>query len=203
MIKKTYIKNAKAKWFESDSIFDSLYPSNIQALAKKHWTPIDVAKTAADFLAIEPNTKILDIGSGVGKFCLTAAFFHPNNLFFGIEQRKNLVEIANQTQLKLGLKNVWFMDGNVMEINFSEYHHFYFYNAFFENIAGTEKIDEDISYSLQKYNSYNIFLYKQLQSKPVGTRLVTFHSLENEVPRNFMLVDAKMDNLLKLWIKTS
>jgi SAM-dependent methyltransferase len=203
MTKKTYIKNVKAKWFESDSIFDSLYPINIQALAKKHWTPIDVAKTAAEFLAIEPNTKILDIGSGVGKFCLTAAFFHPNNLFFGIEQRKNLVEIANQTQLKLGLKNVLFIDGNVMEMNFNEYHHFYFYNAFFENIAGTEKIDEDISYSLQKYNSYNIFLYKQLQSKPAGTRLVTFHSLENEVPTNFMLVDAKMDNLLKFWIKAS
>jgi len=203
MTKKTYIKNVKAKWFESDSIFDSLYPINIQALAKKHWTPIDVAKTSAEFLAIEPNTKILDIGSGVGKFCLTAAFFHPNNLFFGIEQRKNLVEIANQTQLKLGLKNVLFIDGNVMEMNFNEYHHFYFYNAFFENIAGTEKIDEDISYSLQKYNSYNIFLYKQLQSKPAGTRLVTFHSLENEVPTNFMLVDAKMDNLLKFWIKAS
>lgn len=203
MIKKTYIKNAKLKWFESDTVFDALYPINIQTLAKKHWTPIDVAKTAAEFLAIEPNSKILDIGSGVGKFCLTAAFFHPNNLFFGIEQRENLVEIANQTQLKLGLKNVLFIDGNVMEMNFNEYHHFYFYNAFFENIAGTEKIDEDISYSLQKYNSYNIFLYKQLQSKPAGTRLVTFHSLENEVPTNFMLVDAKMDNLLKFWIKAS
>jgi len=203
MIKKTYIKNAKLKWFESDTVFDALYPINIQTLAKKHWTPIDVAKTAAEFLAIEPNSKILDIGSGVGKFCLTAAFFHPNNLFFGIEQRKNLVEIAKQTQLKLGLKNILFMCGNVMEVDFSAYNHFYFYNAFFENIAGTDKIDEDIPYSIQKYNTYNLFLNKQLQKKPAGTRLVTFHSLENEVPKNFMLVDAKMDNLLKFWIKTS
>ncbi|MGC8749650.1 methyltransferase domain-containing protein [Hydrotalea sp.] len=202
MLKKIYIKNAKAKLFETDTIFNSLYPIDIQALAKRHWTPIDVAKTAADFLAIEPNTKILDIGSGVGKFCLTAAFFHPKNLFFGIEQRKKLVDIAKQTQLKLGLENVCFIEGNVMEINFSEYHHFYFYNSFFENIAGTEKIDDEVSYSLQKFNSYNIFLYKQLQKKPVGTRLVTFHSLENEVPSNFMLVEAKMDNLLKFWIKT-
>ena len=76
-----------------------------------------------------------------------------------------------------------------------------FYNAFFENIAGTDKIDESIDYSLELYNYYNRYLYKQLETKPAGTKLVTFHSLENEVPRNFTLVDTRMDNLLKCWIK--
>ncbi|MDE3125104.1 MAG: methyltransferase domain-containing protein, partial [Bacteroidota bacterium] len=189
------------KWFESDDIFHQLYPKNIQLLAKKHWTPIEVARIAADFLVSEPNEKILDIGSGAGKFCLVAAHTKPHAFFYGVEQRKTLIEVAEAAKMKLSITNAFFIEGNFTQLNFNDYHHFYFYNAFFENIAGTDKIDESIDYSLELYNYYNRYLYKQLETKPTGTKLVTFHSLENEVPRNYTLIDARMDNLLKCWIK--
>jgi tRNA G46 methylase TrmB len=87
-------KNRKIKdWFASDILFNSLYPDSIQSLAQKHWTPLDVAKKAADFLAVSHEVKILDIGSGSGKFCLTAAYHHPDINFYGVEQRKNLVTL--------------------------------------------------------------------------------------------------------------
>ncbi|NIM36237.1 MAG: hypothetical protein GTN67_13010, partial [Hydrotalea flava] len=43
---KIYIKNAREKWMENDAAFHQLYPKEIQLLAKKHWTPIEVARIA-------------------------------------------------------------------------------------------------------------------------------------------------------------
>jgi hypothetical protein len=54
------------KWFLSDDRFDQLYSTPIQALARKHWTQLEVAKKAAEFLSAERNAKILDIGTKNG-----------------------------------------------------------------------------------------------------------------------------------------
>ena len=37
--------------------------------------------------------------------------------------------------------------------------------------------------------------------KPGGTRLATFHSLEDEIPQSYHEVGSEFDNLLKFWIK--
>src|SRR6185295_16593683 len=79
------------KWFSSDSQFHHLYPVSIQQLAQKHWTPLHIARKASRFLVTEDNVRILDIGSGAGKFCLSAAFYKPRAFYYGIEQRKSLV----------------------------------------------------------------------------------------------------------------
>jgi len=188
-------------WFSSDAQFNQLYPSSIQLLAQRHWTPLVVARKAANFLATENNIKILDIGSGVGKFCLAAAHSKPKAFYFGIEQRKRLVNHAEAAREILGLENVSFMNGNFTQIDFGNYDHFYFYNAFYENITGTDKIDNSIDYSLELFNYYNRYLYKQLEQKSSGTRLATFHSLEDEIPQGYHIVGSEMNDLLKFWIK--
>ena len=78
-------------WFASDKIFNSLYPKPIQEVAEKHWTPLEVAKKAAAFLATSPDVKILDIGSGSGKFCLTAAHYHPLTFFMALNKGQILL----------------------------------------------------------------------------------------------------------------
>lgn len=188
-------------WFNSEIQFNQLYPTSIQLLARRHFTPLVVARTVANFLAAEKDVRILDIGSGVGKFCLAAGEHKPNALFYGIEQRKHLTSYAKAARETLGLKNVSFITGNFTQLDFRKYNHFYFYNPFYENITGTEKIDQSIDYSLELYNYYNRYLYRQLEQKPVGTRLASFHSLEDEVPPEYHIVDTKMDDLLKFWIK--
>ena len=188
-------------WFSSDTKFDLLYPECIQKLAKRHWTPIAVAKKAAHFLAMENNARILDIGSGVGKFCLAAGHYQPKSFFHGVEQRISLQyksEIARQI---LRLENVKFIHGNFTTIDFKNYDHFYFYNAFYENLVGTDKIDNSIVYSGELYNYYNRYLYNQLDQKPAGTRLATYHSMEDEIPPAYHVVGSEFDNLLKFWIK--
>lgn len=194
-------ENNTQNWFSSDAQFNQLYPISIQLLAQRHWTPLIVARKAANFLAAESNVKILDIGSGVGKFCLAAAHYKPNAFYYGIEQRKQLVTHAGAAKEILNYENVFFMNGNFTQIDFRKYDHFYFYNSFYENIAGTVKIDNSIDYSLELFNYYNRYLYKQLEQKPPGTRLAAFHSLEDEMPPEYHIVSVEMDGLLKFWIK--
>jgi SAM-dependent methyltransferase len=189
------------KWFTSDEQFNQLYPLPIQLLARKHWTPLGVARKVAKFLAAEDNARVLDIGSGVGKFCLSAAYYKPGAFYYGVEQRKNLATIAEMTRETLNIENVSLLHGNFTQLDFRNYDHFYFYNSFYENLIATEKIDNSIDYSSELYNYYNRYLYRQLAEKPAGTRLATFHSLEDEIPESYHEVASEFDNLLKFWIK--
>ncbi len=184
------------EWFRSDVNFDLLYPAKIQQLAKRHWTPLHVTQKAVQFLAVTANARILDIGSGVGKFCLAAAYFKPHAFYYGVEQRKSLIEHAETARKKLAFQQVCFLHGNFTQLDFRNYDHFYFYNSFYENLAGTDKIDDSIDYSGELYRYYNGYLFQTLEGKPAGTRLVTFHSLEDQMPEGYHLVVAVRNNRL-------
>jgi hypothetical protein len=185
----------------NDAAFDLLYPERIQRLSREHWTPMRIAKRAGEFLASAPGKKILDIGSGVGKFCLIGGHFFPEVSFYGVEQREDLHKVAASAQRLTGANNVNFIHGNFTRVDFAAYDHFYFYNAFFEHLSSDGHIDQQTEYSTILYYYYSQRLFKELDTKPSGTRLVTFHSLEDEVPPRYQLVDATADFLLKMWIK--
>ncbi|RYZ51874.1 MAG: methyltransferase domain-containing protein [Sphingobacteriales bacterium] len=197
----TQTKPTAESWFSSDDKFDQLYPLSTRSLTKRHWTPLRVAEKAAAFLAAENNTKILDIGSGSGKFCLAAGYYKPQASFHGVEQRLPLVYNAETARLILRLGNVSFSHCNFTRLNLRDYDHFYFYNSFYENLVGTDKIDNSIVYSGELYNYYTHYLYRQLDQQPAGTRLATYHSMEDEIPKSYHVVGTEMDNLLKFWIK--
>jgi SAM-dependent methyltransferase len=189
------------KWFLSDAQLHYLYPESIQLLARKHWTPLSITQMVVEFLTPASGVKVLDIGSGVGKFCLAAAYYKPEAFFFGVEQRKDLTEHAQFARAMLGLNNAYFINSNFTQVDFKQYDHFYFYNSFYENLADTDKIDESVSYSLELYNLYNRFLYKKLDEMPSGTRLATFHCLEDKIPAGYHMIESKVGCLLKFWLK--
>src|SRR6478609_5570708 len=112
------------KWFASDQQFHQLYPAELHAQASMHWTPLHIARKAAEFLAVEKNSKVLDIGSGAGKFCLTGAYYQPQAFFLGAEQRKELINYSDAAADTLGLQNVSFIHANITGIDFSLYDHF-------------------------------------------------------------------------------
>jgi len=190
-----------ASCFHADEYFNALYPFSVATLASRHWTPLTVARLAAEFLATRDKVRILDIGSGVGKFCLSAAYYAPQAMFYGVEQRKRLLHHAVNVQKLLGLENVSFIHGNFTQLDFLDYDHFYFYNAFYENLEGTEKVDDRLDYSSELFHYYNNCLYRQLDRKGPGTRLVTYHSSEEEIPPGYRLMDSMKDGLLRFWIK--
>ena len=189
------------RFFSDDAVFNSMYPVRIQAKAVPHWTPLEVAECAGAFLAPENNVHVLDIGSGVGKFCLAAARYKPGAIFYGVEQRKDLVELASRCSNRLHIYNVSFIHGNFTQLDFRQFDHFYFFNSFYENLSGTDKIDHTIEHSLSLYNYYNRYLYTELQQRPPGTRLATYHSLEDEIPPSYYLLRTEFNGSLKFWIK--
>lgn len=186
--------------FKNDATFDRLYPEHFQLLSLKHWTPLSIARKAAGFLA-EPGAKVLDIGSGIGKFCLAAGYYFPETFFYGVEQRHELVHYAKIAKEYTGLSNVCFIHSNITQVNFKEFDHFYFYNSFYENLDPGNSIDDTIETTDSLFIFYTQYLFAALHAKPPGTRLVTFHSLEQEIPISYKLADVSCDNLLKMWIK--
>jgi len=186
--------------FSNDAAFDWMYPEQFQLLSLKHWTPLAPGLKAAEFLA-EPGARVLDIGSGIGKFCLAAGHHFPETWFYGVEQRHELIYEAEAAKGYTNLSNVNFIYANITQINFNEFDHFYFYNSFYENIDPENQIDDSLELSQSLYTYYNKYLCAALDKKPSGTRLVTFHSFEQEIPACFKLVTICFDGLMKMWIK--
>ncbi|MBS1918172.1 MAG: class I SAM-dependent methyltransferase [Bacteroidetes bacterium] len=195
-------KDGRRKWFRSDDRFNSLYPSSIQELAKRHWTPLRMAKKAAGFLADgTAGQRILDIGSGVGKFCLVAAYYFPKVYWYGIEQRKQLTTYADAAKNYLQLENAFFNHGNFTQLNFKNFDHFYFFNSFYENLDDSDKIDDSIAYSEELYIYYNRYLSLQLEMRPTGTKIATLHSYGEVIPSCYKEVGSEFTDELKFWIK--
>jgi len=188
-------------YYVNDVVFDSFFPERIKKISKIHWTPLAIAKKAAAFLAPVPGSKILDIGSGIGKFCIAAAHFFPDSEFHGVEQRKDLFDLAIEAQLRSEVKNVQFLHGNFTELNLECYDSIYFYNAFAENMIEIARIDESIDYSPGLYAYYSNYLCKALENKATGTRLVTYHGYEHEIPDGYEMVEQDIHKPLKMWIK--
>src|SRR5690349_15460565 len=108
----------------TDKEFDSIYPTEIRRLTNKHWTPVSVAKTASEFLANRRGIRVLDIGSGAGKFCIVGAL-NTRGHFTGIEQRQDLVTLSQDIATAHNVDNVTFIHGNITTIDFAEYDAFY------------------------------------------------------------------------------
>ena len=186
--------------FSNDAAFDSMYPEHFQLLSLKHWTPLAVALKAAEFLA-EPGARVLDIGSGIGKFCLAAGYHFPETFFYGVEQRHELIYHAEEAKGYTELSNVNFIYANITQVNFKEFDHFYFYNSFCENIDLDNQIDDTIELSEGLYAYYTQYLFNVLDQKTSGTRLVTFHISGKEVPSSYKLAGIACNGLMKMWIK--
>jgi hypothetical protein len=132
---------------------------------------------------------------------MIGAQFHPSAIFTGIEQREPLTQIAQLVSDKLSLTNTQFLTGNFTDIDFTQYQHFYFYNAFYENLIDNDAIDQTVVQRPELFNLYNRKLYKQLNKLPAGTRIATFHSSENEMPSTYQVVGVGSNEELKFWIK--
>ena len=187
-------------YFNKDSHFDYLYPRRIQNLSERHWTPVEIAKKAGEYLSV-PNTKVLDIGSGVGKFCIAAGFFEPETLFYGVEQRRDLINLAESVKNTLDLQNVTFLHNNITELDFELFDSFYFFNSFYENIKPDLAIDTKIEANAALYSYYTNYVYEQLDQQPSGTRLVTYYGSAKQIPESYKFIDNSHHYALKMWMK--
>ena len=196
--------------FAKDEKFDLIYPQQIQKLSSLFWTPVAVAAEAAKLLVTDwacraeglakAGTRVLDIGCGPGKFCLVGASL-TDGRFTGVEQRSDLVVAARQAADDLGLTNVEFIHGNVLEVDFAEYDAFYLFNPFEENMHSGHTIDSAVRLSPALFKRYTSHVAAQLGARPIGTRVVTYAGYADDIPACYSCESALFDDDLKLWIK--
>lgn len=194
--------NQTGKFFLSDQQFDKLLPPEYRTHSPKHFTPLEVCKRAAGFLAAAAtNSHTLDIGAGIGKFCAIAGYY-TRAKFTGIEQRPGMVETGNRLLQKLGLDNVQLKVENMAQTDFRKFTGIYFFNSFYENIEeGSEPIDTSIQFSASLFRYYSDLLYEKLNKMPVYTRLATYHTTAPCIPDNYTVLESCFGGNLKLWIK--
>ncbi|MFI5300548.1 MAG: hypothetical protein ACHREM_20880, partial [Polyangiales bacterium] len=77
-----------------DELFDEMLHPYLRVRSPKFWTPVSVARRAGELLAALDVDRVLDAGSGAGKFCIVAATAAPLVIFLGVVQGKPLVATA-------------------------------------------------------------------------------------------------------------
>jgi SAM-dependent methyltransferase len=183
-----------------DQIFDSVYPPHVRAHSEIHWTPIPVAKLAAKFLVTSSATRVLDIGSGPGKFCAIGAI-NTDGHFTGVEQRSSLFRAAERMRRLYGVSRVNFVHANISKIPFEDFDAFYLFNPFYEHLSERSRIDNKVYFEPTLYEEYSSQVRDKLAMQSIGSRVVTYWTDDEIVPDSFDCVETGWANQLKMWIK--
>lgn len=187
-----------------DRVFDQVYPGPIQRLSSVHWTPVEVAMRVTRHLATSPTARILDIGSGVGKFCIVAAAMLPKLRVRGIEHRAHFVDVAERAAEKVGVV-VDFEHGTIDGVDPCAIDAVYLFNPFAENLSQPEDhIDETVEVGEERFWRDTADVERFLDASRVGTRVVTYCGWGGVMPSGFELVlRESRAGTIELWQKTA
>jgi SAM-dependent methyltransferase len=189
-----------------DVEFDtSLFAAELGGFVSRwHWTPLAVARRAAELLANGGTPRVLDVGSGVGKFCIAGALT-TRAWFVGVEQRGHLVAAAREAASRCGARRASFVQANVFDVDFAEFDALYFYNPFLELVDPPPfPIDHTVPMSPTRHREYVSATWSRLKDARAGTRVVTYGGFGGEMPPGFtceLEEDGHRDPLV-LWIKS-
>jgi SAM-dependent methyltransferase len=187
-----------------DAAFDCLLPPAVRMKSPLHWTPVSVARLAAVRLAEHGARRILDAGSGPGKFCTVGASTCSLATFVGIEQRVGLVAVARHLAERLGLTNARFVLGDAMAHSWARFDGFYFFNPFAENALGAEDVfDAGTSAPKLRFATEALRVARRLREARLGSTLVTYHGLGGPIPSSYEIVSEENpgSGCLRTWVK--
>ena len=187
----------------ADLFFDQLFSPKVKALSGRHWTSCEIAIRAARLLGEKESDRVLDIGSGAGKFCVIGALSSPAK-FFGAEIRKPLYQASLKLREDFDLeKRVEFFEGDALALDWSPYNAFYLFNPFYEHIASTVRMEPALEFGMNKFEQYVRGVQAKLRAAPLGTKVAIFHGFGGGIPQGYrrVLREATGSDFLDLWIK--
>jgi SAM-dependent methyltransferase len=197
------LKPSISRLLVSDLEFDRIYDEESRERSVQHWTPIGVAQRAAALLTEAGATRILDVGSGVGKFCIIGALSTRAD-FVGVERRSRLVAMARGAASQLGASRATFVHANIDGFSVDGFNGIYLYNPFYEQISDQlVQIDEDLERSLATYRHFVSVTTYMLAALPAATVVVTFHGFGGQMPSEFELLreEPAANDWLEVWVK--
>ncbi len=187
----------------SDSQFDTLFPDWVVDLSSMFWTPVHVAKRAAQLLVTRPGQRILDIGSGCGKFCMVGSATSEGQ-FYGIEQRPDLVEVAKQVAERHAIERVSFSCQNMIDLAQDDWDGLYLFNPFHEQTSGPwVQIDDSVGYSKETQARYVRHVLTMLETLKEGVRVATYFGFGAAFPPGFVKIayEHYEQGPLEIWAK--
>jgi SAM-dependent methyltransferase len=185
-----------------DATFDEVYPEDVRRVSGRFWTPVEVARTAARWLASQDASAVLDVGSGAGKFCIVASHTIGRTIT-GLEQRSALLEAARAASAAYGASTD-FKLGTLETIDPAAYDAFYLFNPFGENLYPVaEQFDTGPELSSLRYTHDLSIFENWLDQAALGTCVVTYHGFGGRMPDTYQLLRSipKGTDLLRLWKK--
>jgi len=186
-----------------DRLFDDVYPLHIRKASSVHWTPVEVAVRASKLLAVEPGATLLDVGSGVGKFCIVAAAAVDARVR-GIEQRPHLVEIAERAAARVGV-DVTFTTGVFSPADAEGVDGFYLFNPFAENVCSSaDSIDVTVERSVARFERDIALAEDLFREARLGARVVTYCGFGGRLPAGYTLATReRCAGMIELWVKSA
>src|SRR5690606_22809196 len=139
----------------------ALLPEDLRNASRTFFTPIKVAKAASSWLTEDGKKTVLDIGSGVGKFCISSAI-NSKSFFYGVEYRPSLVQLSLKLAKRFDVANVHFERANILQINFANFDAFYMYNPFYENLLFGFTLNDEVRLAGHLYGCYLKYTEVQL-----------------------------------------
>ena len=197
------VRAAPPQILSSDVEFDRAYDKQIRELSQQHWTPVRVAARVADLLTRAGATRILDVGSGAGKFCIVGAL-STDAEFVGVERRGYLVDIAKQTALRFGADRATFVHASADNFSFEGFDGVYLYNPFYEQISRfLVQIDSGIERSPLMYRHFVRSTMNKLAAMAPPVAVVTFNGFGGLMPPeyDFRGDEPAGNDQLELWVK--
>jgi EAL domain-containing protein (putative c-di-GMP-specific phosphodiesterase class I)/CheY-like chemotaxis protein len=188
-----------------DAQFDAFYPDGARLVSSRFWTPVDVALRAAQLLVVDRATRVLDVGSGAGKFCVIGAL-STGACFTGVEHRLALVDVAREQARAWQASGARFVHARFEVIRWDEFDALYFYNPFQEGVfSRSEQLDDTVELSLARFRFDVQVTRCLLASAKIGTRVVTYHGFGGTMPQGYSLLasEKRGTDRLQLWLKTS
>src|SRR5205085_6284041 len=101
----------------------------------------------------------------------------PGCTVVGVEIRPHLVKVARRLAASLALDNVTFIEGNAMDVDWSAFDAFYFYNPFGEQLHDKAFVlDKTLTLDPAQFLELVTGASQRLAAARIGTRIVTYHS---------------------------
>ncbi|HVH47062.1 MAG TPA: class I SAM-dependent methyltransferase [Labilithrix sp.] len=158
----------------------------------------------AILLATRPGATILDVGAGIGKFCIVAAATLPCAHVRGVEHRPHFVAIARDAAQRMGV-DVDFAQGTLDGQDAASVDGIYLFNPFAENLSPAEDhLDESVQLNEERFWRDIESTERFLRAARVGTRVVTYCGWGGEMPPGYQLARRETRaGTIELWVKSA
>ena len=164
------------------------------------WALDWMVKEKCKFLCEGGHKRILDVGSGLGKFCIEGAALYPDCEFVGVELDKDRIECSNKVLELTGLTNVKFIHDSFENIDFSEYDGIFIYNPF--NMGGHVIHNEGkyLAYPRTYYQNQEEFDMISVEEQKFKEKRTKINTYISEMEKAFIkkLQDLKIGSRLSM-----